>query len=110
MAARFSEKQIEKVFELKGKGKKAEAIADHINGMAMFEDDPDMTKNSVYGICSRYRPSKKKNGKNGKQRMAVPCYVRECLISPKNGASTMTLSVSSEDLGRVQRQLGIVND
>lgn len=109
MATPFSEKQIEKVFELKEKGKKAQEIADHINGMAMFEDDPDMTANSVYGICGRYRP-KKKTRKNGKQKMATPCYVRECLISPKNGASTMTLSVPSEDLGRVQRQLGIVND
>jgi hypothetical protein len=110
MAAAFSEKQVAKVFELRKKGWAAKKIADHINGMTSFENDPEMTASSVHGIVHRRNvknKSKPQRNSNGNGTKSAPCYIKEYMVTLHEEAATMSFTLPRDKQHQVERQLGI---
>ena len=108
---RYSPKLIKKVIELREDTElTAGEIADRINGMKTFEEEPELNDTSVYGIVSRYgNGNGNSNGTKAKKAKAkkVPRHVTEYMTSFDGGMVTFTFSVPESKHLLVLKQLGI---
>lgn len=109
-SARYSPALKKKVLELrKNEDLTAEEVAERINNMKAFEDEPELSASSVYGLASRYGNGNGGNGTKAKKAKAktTPCHVAECLATFKGDVVTLTLSFPKNRHLQVLRQLGI---
>ena len=106
-SARYSPALKKKVLELrKNEELTADEIAERINNMKTFEDEPELSASSIYGLVSRYGNGNGTKAKKAKAKK-VPRHVTEYLTSFNGDMVTLTISVPENKHLLVLKQLGI---